>query len=94
MPHIFIREGHKFALLWVESDTDDTFDLKVDDQALSSLKYLDSSFSLVREKPDVFKAYLDLNEWDRVASLQDTFEFLPGILAHKILDTIGEKPVT
>ena len=50
--------------------------------------------SLTRKKPDVFKAYLDLNEWDRVASLQDTFEFLPGILAHKILDTIGEKPVT
>jgi len=82
-------------LSWIESETKETFDLKVNNSPLSVLKYLDIKFKLSDDKVSLFQARTAINghevtDW----SDKETFEYQPGILTHKILDRVGEAPVT
>jgi len=39
-----VREGQKFVVVWVVTDTKETFALQVNGSALNTLVYLDRSF--------------------------------------------------
>ena len=71
-------------LSWIVSDTKETFDLKVNNSPLNALKYLDSGFQLSSQKLSVFEAYTRING-ETVTCSGEFFEYLPGILTHKIL---------
>ena len=56
LPHVMTKEGQKFELSWIEMDTKESFDLKVNNDSLNALKYLDSGFQLSDNKVSLFKA--------------------------------------
>ena len=93
LPHVMTRQGQKFVLSWIESESKETFDLKVNNSPLNSLKYLDSAFQMSDDKCQVFKASTKIND-NEVTSNIASFEHVSGLLTHKILDKIGEAPVT
>ena len=63
----------------------ETFDLKVNNDPLNTLKYLDSGFSLSMDQVSVFRADTRINRQD-ITKSKYGFEHLPGVLTHKILD--------
>ena len=42
LPYILTKQGQKFILSWIETDSNETFDLSVNNDSLNALKYLDS----------------------------------------------------
>lgn len=96
LPYVMTREGQKFILSWIVTDTKETFDLRVNNSSLNTLKYLDSAFQLTDDKVSLFKAKLSINELE-VTDFRESriFEYQPGVLTHKILEKLGdETPVT
>lgn len=93
LPYNMTKQGQKFTLSWIVTDIKETFELKVNNESLEALKYLDSGFQLSDNKVLVFKAEIKINDKE-VTSPRDQYEYLPGILSHKVLDKVGESPVT
>ena len=94
LPYLMTRQGQKFVLSWIVTDTKESFDLKVNNESLDALKYLDSAFRISDDKVSVFQAHTKINGV-QVTSVSDTFEHLPGRLTHKILEKIADvTPVT
>ena len=94
LPYLRIKDGQKFVLSWLVTDMQETFDLKVNNQAVSSYNYLDSSFKLEDDQVTLFQASIKINKHD-VTKSKHTQEHLPGILTHKILEKVADvTPVT
>ena len=53
---MFMRIGLLFVLSWIITDMKETFDLKVNNDSLNALKYLDSSFRISNDKVTCFRA--------------------------------------
>jgi len=89
------KQGQKFALSWINTDSKETFELKVNNDSLNALKYLDSGFKLSDDKVNLFRADISVNG-QKVTSEdeRDIFEHQAGLLTHKILKVIGEDQVT
>ena len=49
-------------MAWITTDLKDSFALQVNARALETLVFLDSSFKLESEKPQIFKALTMINE--------------------------------
>ena len=65
----------------------ETFDLRVNNSSLNTLKYLDSGFQLSNDKVVLYKANTKINKKWVTTNLfeRDLFEYQSGILTHKIL---------
>ena len=87
------KAGLKFVLYWLVTDEKETFDLKVNNQPVSTLRFLDSRFKLTDAKVQLFTASTEINS-QQVTSHHEPFEYHPGIIVHKILEEAGEAPVT
>ena len=85
LPHTLIWDSMKLQFFYVATDTQETFDLKVNNDCLSVLKYLDSGFQLSNACVSVFDANTIING-ALVTKGDHTFEHLPGVLMHKILE--------
>ena len=95
LPYVMAKQGQKFVLSWIVTDIKETFDLQVNNDSLNVLKYLDSGFQLSDQKVNLFQATTIINEKQVTDSdIQNAFEHLPGVLTHKILEKVGEVPVT
>ena len=62
LPYVTTKEGQKFVLSWIVTDIKETFDLKVNNDSLNVLKYLDSAFQLSDAKVSIFKANTTIND--------------------------------
>lgn len=94
LPYTMTKQGQKFALSWLVTDTKETFELRVNDRSLNALKYLDSGFKLEDDKVSVFRADTKINN-NEVTSNSSSFEHLTGLLTHKILEMVSDvEPVT
>ena len=81
-------------LSWIVTDVKETFDLKINNNSLNALKYLDSGFQLSDNKVSLFQSDTRINEVD-VTDQSEPFEYLPGVLTHKILEKVADVvPVT
>ena len=61
LPYLITREGQKFVVAWIITDLKETFALQVNTRALETLVFLDSSFKLESEKPQIYKAFTMIN---------------------------------
>ena len=98
LPYVHTKDGHKFVFSWLVTDIKETFDMKVNNEAVEVLTYLDSSFKLSEDVAHIYKAntviypspynYRSFKIATNVTNL--VFEQKPGILMHKILYKIGD----
>ena len=79
-------------LSWIVTDVKETFDLKVNNDTLDALKYLDRAFRLSDDQVSIFQATTLIND-KKITSSEASYEHLPGVLTHKILEKIGEAVV-
>ena len=79
------------VISWLVADDKESFDLLVNESSPSELAYLDPTFKLVDDEVRVCEASIMVNG---LKVIDNAFESSPGFLTHKVLDKIGEIPVS
>ena len=82
----------KLAISWLVTDVKETFDLQVNDSSMEELLFLEKSFRLKDDhQVKLCTATIKING---MRVVDETFDNTPGWLTHRILDVIGEEPIS